>query len=231
MRWGPLSLLNPVTNTQLANYALTTGSTAIDTIPTSEANFSLVPKTDFFGNVRPEATTDALFDPGAVEFGSVAPGPALSVTGGPLAFGNQAIGFASASRTLTLHNTGTVAGTGITLTFSSALFSRPAGRQAAPAPRHDLGGRRNLHHQRGVHADGTRCGERHADHRCQRLPSLARRWHSAVRAWRCESRSADSGYVDHNSDPELPRYVARSHTACALIRLKRSRSPTPETCH
>jgi hypothetical protein len=127
MRWGPLSLLNPVTNTTLANYALTTGSTVIDTIPTSEANFSLVPRTDFFGNVRPEGTTDTLFDPGAVEFGSVAAGPALSVTGGPLAFGNQAIGFASASRTLTLHNTGTAAGTGITLTFSSTVFTRPAG--------------------------------------------------------------------------------------------------------
>ena len=77
--------------------------------------------------MRPEGTTDSLFDPGAVEFGSVAPGPALSVTGGPLAFGNQAVGFASAARTLTLHNTGTTAGTGITLTFSSAVFSRPAG--------------------------------------------------------------------------------------------------------
>jgi hypothetical protein len=37
------------------------------------------------------------------------------------------VGFASAARTLTLHNTGTTAGTGITLTFSSAVFSRPAG--------------------------------------------------------------------------------------------------------
>ena len=128
MRWGPLSLLNPVTNTPLGNYALTAGTGGvIDTIPTSEPNFSLVPKTDFFGNLRPETGTDALFDPGAVEFGSVAPGPALSVTGGPLNFGNQAVGFASAARTLTLHNTGTTAGTGITLTFSSAVFSRPAG--------------------------------------------------------------------------------------------------------
>jgi hypothetical protein len=128
LRWGPLSLLNPVTNTLIGNYALTTGSTVIDTIPTSEPNYTaLVPKTDFFGNLRPEPGADTTFDPGAVEFGSVAPGPALSVTGGPLAFGNQAIGFASAARTVTLHNTGTTAGTGITLTFSSAVFSRPAG--------------------------------------------------------------------------------------------------------
>ncbi len=54
LRWGPLSLLNPVTNTPLGNYALTAGSPVIDAIPTSEPNFNLVPKTDFFGNVRPE---------------------------------------------------------------------------------------------------------------------------------------------------------------------------------
>ena len=51
----------------------------------------------------------------------------LSVTGGPLVFGNAGIGFPTAARTLTLHNTGTAPGTGITLAFSSALFTRPAG--------------------------------------------------------------------------------------------------------
>jgi hypothetical protein len=126
LRWGPLSLLNPVTNTVLGNYAL---KAAIDTVSTSEPNFALVPRTDFFGNLRPEpgTPTDTHFDPGAVEFGSVAPAATLNVTGGPLAFGNQALGVASAARTLTLHNTGTAAGTGITLSFSSTLFSRPAG--------------------------------------------------------------------------------------------------------
>ena len=54
MRWGPLSLLNPVTNTTLGNYALTAGSTVIDSIPTTEPNYTLVPRTDFFGNPRPE---------------------------------------------------------------------------------------------------------------------------------------------------------------------------------
>ncbi|MGC1451125.1 MAG: choice-of-anchor D domain-containing protein [Candidatus Sulfotelmatobacter sp.] len=128
MRWGPLSLLNPVTNTQIGNYSLTTGSPIIDLIPTSEANFSLVPRTDFFGNSRPEpGITDTHFDPGAVEFGSTAPVAALSVTGGPLAFGNAGIGFPTAARTLTLHNTGTAGAFGIGLTFSSTVFSRPAG--------------------------------------------------------------------------------------------------------
>ena len=127
MRWGPLSLLNPVTNTQLGNYSPTTGSTIIDVIPTSEANYTLVPRTDFFGNLRPETATDTHFDPGAVEVGSAPPVATLSVTGGPLAFGNQAVGYPSAARTLTLHNTGTAAGTGITLTFSSAVFSQSGG--------------------------------------------------------------------------------------------------------
>ena len=126
LRWGPLSLLNPVTNTQLGNYSLTTGSPIIDFIPTSEANFSLVPKTDFFGNLRPEPGTDTHIDPGAVEFGSVAPVAKLSITGGPLAFGNVAVGYPSAVHTLTMHNTGTAAGTG-TLAFSSPLFTEAAG--------------------------------------------------------------------------------------------------------
>jgi hypothetical protein len=127
MRWGPLSLLNPVTNTVLGNYSLTTGSPIIDFIPTSEPNYVLVPSTDFFGNARPEPGNDTKFDPGAVEFGSVMPTATLSVTGGPLVFGNAAVGFPSAARTLTLHNTGTAAGMDITLVFSSTVFSRPTG--------------------------------------------------------------------------------------------------------
>jgi hypothetical protein len=126
LRWGPLSLLNPVTNTVLGNYALTA---AIDTVPTSEPNFPLVPRLDYFGNTRPEQvpSTDALFDPGAVEFGSSPPVAIVSVTGGPLAFGNVGVGNPSTARTLTMHNTGLAAATGITLTFSSPLFTRPAG--------------------------------------------------------------------------------------------------------
>jgi hypothetical protein len=127
LRWGPLSLLNPVTNTTLANYSLTAGSPVIDTVPTSEPNFGLVPRLDFFGNLRPETGSDSHFDPGAVEYGSVAPVASLNVTGGPLAFGNAGINYPTAARTLTLHNTGTGAAAGVTLTFSSTLFSRPAG--------------------------------------------------------------------------------------------------------
>ena len=79
LRWGPLSLVNPVTLTQLGNYALTAGSGVIDAVPTSEPNYSsLVPKTDFFGHSRPEGGVDATFDPGAVEFQSTVAGPTLS---------------------------------------------------------------------------------------------------------------------------------------------------------
>jgi hypothetical protein len=129
LRWGPLTLSNPVTNNQLGNYALTAGSAVIDAIPTSEPNYSLVPRTDFFGNLRPEPTPagDSHFDPGAAEFGSVPPVATLSVTGGPLTFLNAGVGFPTAAKTLTLHNTGTAAGAGITLAFSSTVFSRAGG--------------------------------------------------------------------------------------------------------
>jgi hypothetical protein len=137
--WGPLALSNDAMmggangnyggGALFGNYAPSAsfdGTAAA--IPTTEPNYStLVPKTDFFGNSRPEPGDTAHFDPGAVEFGSSVPTAILTVTGGPLAFGNQAVGFSSAARTLTLHNSGTAAGTGITLAFSSALFSRPAG--------------------------------------------------------------------------------------------------------
>jgi hypothetical protein len=124
MRWGPLSLLNPVTKTQLGNYSLTAGSLVIDTVPTSEPNFNLVPSLDFFGNSRPEPGTDTHFDPGAVEIGSQAPVAILTVTGGPLNFGNVAVGTTSAARTLTLRNTGTAGASSIALSFSPSVFAR-----------------------------------------------------------------------------------------------------------
>ena len=63
----------------------------------------------------------------ATEFGATVPAAVASVTGGPLAFGNVGVGGTSAARTLTLHNTGTAPLTGIGLTFTSPLFSRPTG--------------------------------------------------------------------------------------------------------
>jgi hypothetical protein len=129
LRWGPLSLVNPVTNTVLANYAPTAGSPIINSIPAFEPNYNLVPKTDFFGNPRPESGSDFLFDPGAVEVADNVHAAALAVTGGPLTF-SSIVGVTSAAQTLTLHNTGNAGGTGIALTFSSSVFSRPTGAAA-----------------------------------------------------------------------------------------------------
>ncbi len=117
LRWGPLSLLNPVTNTVLGNYALTDGTLGI--IPVSQPH----PANDFFNNPRP---TTGNFDPGAVEYVVPPNTPILSVTGGPLNFGNVLDGTTSAPQTLTLHSTGTAPATGITLTFTTG-FSRSAG--------------------------------------------------------------------------------------------------------
>ena len=131
LRWGPLSLVNPVTNTLLGNYALTAGSPVIDSIPTSEANYSLVPRTDFFGNARPETGSDHTFDPGAVEFaggGGGGGGCGVTVTGGPLAFGNQAIDTTSGPMTLTVTNSCATALTGGSFTFGGGTpqpFSHP----------------------------------------------------------------------------------------------------------
>ena len=50
MTWGPLSLVSPssestpANETVLGDYALAAGSTAIDYVPTSETNYSLVPR-------------------------------------------------------------------------------------------------------------------------------------------------------------------------------------------
>jgi len=123
--WGPLAETNPVTGTLLGNYAIAAGSPAINYIPsTAGAPYTQAPPTDFFNNVR---KTNNAVDAGAVEFGAQPAVAILSVTGGPLAFGNAPINSTSASLQLILHNTGTAIGTGIALNFSSPLFSRPTG--------------------------------------------------------------------------------------------------------
>ena len=69
MTWGPLSLVKPSDNeTVLGNYALVPGSTAIDWVPTSQPNYNLVPRKDFFGNPRPDPGNPGFFDIGAVEY-------------------------------------------------------------------------------------------------------------------------------------------------------------------
>jgi hypothetical protein len=130
MFYGPLSTVNPTIlsggagyGVPIGNYALASGSAAIDHIPSTVAH----PATDFFGNARPDHNSDAHFDIGAVEYVAPVTPAAASVAGGPLAFGNAVVGFASPAQTLTLSNTGGSSVTGIALVFSSPLYSRPAG--------------------------------------------------------------------------------------------------------
>ena len=122
--WGPLAEANPVTGTLLGNYAIAAGSPAISYIPsTAGAPYNQAPTMDFFNHLR---KTDNAVDAGAVEFGAQPAVAILSVTGGPLAFGNVPTGTISGSKQLILHNTGAAIGTGITLNFSSPIFSRAA---------------------------------------------------------------------------------------------------------
>jgi len=106
--WGPLALTNPALlgpanpgatggdyggGPALANYSL---SRAIDSISASVPH----PATDFFGNPRPETGGDRHFDPGAVEFTTVAAGG----LGGTLSFTsatNGTLGSALGVNTLT----------------------------------------------------------------------------------------------------------------------------------
>jgi hypothetical protein len=84
MTWGPLSLVNPVTNAVLGNYSLTSGSPAIQKIPTNESAYSTnysVLQFDFFGNSRPAVNNIDHMDIGAVETLTTA-APAFSLAGG-----------------------------------------------------------------------------------------------------------------------------------------------------
>ena len=135
--WGPLAMTNPATNVTLANYALTAGSPAINYITpaNSSTTYAAAPSLDFFNNSR---KANGAVDVGAVEFGAGPAAAILSVTGGPLNFGNVPVttpATTSAPQSLTLHNTGTAGATGITLAFSPSVFSRSnAGTFPAGAP-------------------------------------------------------------------------------------------------
>jgi hypothetical protein len=107
----------------LGNYGPTTGSSVIGLIPsTATANYNEAPSVDFYGNQRKNGSVDA----GAVEFVAGGTTAIASVTGGPLAFGNVAVGTTSAAQTLTLHNAGTATLTGIAVAFAGP-YSRPGG--------------------------------------------------------------------------------------------------------
>ena len=132
--WGPLALTSPVNNAVLGNYAPTGNSTTSSAIdhgsaspPAGTSTTSIAaPKDDFFGNIRP-APANGVYDVGAIEVGALPPAPVLSVTGGPLVFGNQGDGTTSAAKTLTLHNTGNAPSNLGGVTFSSTAFTQSGG--------------------------------------------------------------------------------------------------------
>jgi hypothetical protein len=124
-RYGPLSQTAPV------DYSTTASATKLGALfgdyglagtlssAYNHGNNNGAPPADFFGTARPQAN---IVDIGAVEY-LAAKTAVAAVTGGPLSFGQVAMGSTSQPRTLTLRNTGAGALTGIALNFSSTLFS------------------------------------------------------------------------------------------------------------
>ena len=106
--WGPLALINPVTNAVLGNYAPAPASPAIDYIPPTSMAGTLAPSTDYFGNPR-----RGNIDVGAVEYQPQPPS---------LTSLNPASGTAGSSYSVTLTGNNLTganavsAGTGITVT-------------------------------------------------------------------------------------------------------------------
>ncbi len=126
--WGPLALTGPVTGVQLGNYGPASSTSSVVNRVPSTANgttgaYTLAPSLDFFGNAR---KTNNSVDAGAVEFVAAGSAPIASVTPTSLAFGNVATGQTSAAQTLTLHNTGSAALTGVVVVVT-APFSRSGG--------------------------------------------------------------------------------------------------------
>jgi hypothetical protein len=139
LRWGPLALTNPsiIGSTTaaggdgnygngplLGNYALAEGSPAINYIPATAATLATAPRTDFFGNPRPDPANPNAFDVGAVEYRGTG-GASLALTATSIAFGSQLNG-STTVLSVSLFNGGGAAATGIT--YSSLVgtgFIRP----------------------------------------------------------------------------------------------------------
>ena len=163
MTYGPLTLSRPSVTTPTAQEQMLTvaavGSAqgAYSIPPTSVAvnkgSNSVAPTHDFFGNTRPLTNANPA-DIGAVEV-AVANVPLPSVSPASLAFGNVVEGATSASQELTLSNNGAAAFTGITVTVTSPFSRITTGTFPGGAPNGgNSGGRRQIHHQGGLHRAG-----------------------------------------------------------------------------
>jgi len=123
LRWGPLTLANPISGARLGNFAPTIGSSVINYVPVGTPAYTVAPALDFFGNNRKGGNA---LDAGAIAFARTAGTTRdADISGGPLGFGNVPQTTNSASQTLTLHNTGNA-----TLTYTvtvTAPFVRTGG--------------------------------------------------------------------------------------------------------
>jgi hypothetical protein len=124
--WGPLALTNPVSNTVLGNYALASGSPAIDYIPlaavATENLVTSVPTTDFFGNPRP-ASPGTRVDVGAVEFKNTVPAPTLSSISPNSGYRGHVVAVTLTGTNLTGASAINVSGTGITVSGLTVVNS------------------------------------------------------------------------------------------------------------
>ena len=121
--WGPLALTNPVTGTTLGNYALAQGSPAIDYVPTSSPTFAVTPRTDFFGNARPDPNNPNHFDVGATEFQGVVLAPALSSISPASGYRAHVVSVTLTGTNLTGTTAINVSGTGITVSGLTVVSS------------------------------------------------------------------------------------------------------------
>ncbi|HYM06235.1 MAG TPA: hypothetical protein VEU11_06710 [Terriglobales bacterium] len=67
LRWGPLSMVNPVTNAVLGNYGLATGSALNNAVTCGTQNYNDAPAFDFYGTPRKPAGPCQGIEPGAIE--------------------------------------------------------------------------------------------------------------------------------------------------------------------
>ena len=225
--WGPLSLINTVTQHSLGNYGpasmLRRSSTVIPSTATAEHwGYTLHPTADFYGNARKNGFVDA----GAVEFVRRCAHAVATVTGGPLAFGNVVVGTTSAAQTLTLHNTGT--GYPDRYQSPSHVHRAVLETRAVPAAQHWRAGT-HLHHHGGA-SQPTAVGA--ATDQLPSPPALV-----VIGSPVTLTGTGVAAVVSATLTPTTHNYggVTRNcpdtglGMACALIPLRCSRSPIPGT--
>ena len=122
MRWGPLTMSNPVSGAILGDYTLQPASPAVDHIPSTASTYALAlleAPTDFFGHARPD---DGSIDIGAVEQGNgaAAVAPTLTSIVPNSGLRGQVVNVVINGAKLSGETAVTVSGGGITVTVTSS---------------------------------------------------------------------------------------------------------------